>query len=70
MFYELSELLTGGRVWSWGSPGLLGDLLLLQGFHLDSKVGLQGCDLGRVHGARPNSVQLERLPLLSRAQLL
>ena len=54
MFYELSELWTGGGAWSWSSPGLLGDPLLVRGFHLDSKVQLQGCDLGHVHGTGPH----------------
>ena len=52
MFYELAELWTGGWARSWSSPGLLGDPLLVQGFHLDSKVRLQGYDLGHVHGTR------------------
>ena len=54
MFYELSELWTGGGAWSWSSPGLLGDPLLVRGFHLDSKVRLQGCDLGHVRGTGPH----------------
>lgn len=53
-----------------GQPGLLEGPAAAQGFHLDSKVGLQGLTLDVYTVPRPNSVQLGRLPLLSRAALV